>query len=247
MQAVRPGNQPQAAVLGRLWGQGQPHTDKFRPLVRPVADVLVPARVARVSRLLGHDAVVMGQRHHHARPQQLPQPIDERGRSRPFDEAKVARQRLLKAADRVAAGRFERGRGTGVMQVGLVLDRGHLAVETVAGDFEHSGKQRVADHPPRDEVTVSLELCDFGGRKGLAGRGGRFFVVEVGRGHVPVSKGSCGKRLVAESRRHPERRTESALSSLTKCRSASSQIFSNRPRPRETGATFRPEPTLHSR
>ena len=65
--AVRAGDQMQAAVVQGFGFQSQPDADKLGAGIRSIANILMPARVAAELRVLGHDAVVMGQRHHNLR------------------------------------------------------------------------------------------------------------------------------------------------------------------------------------
>ena len=94
-QAMRPGDQVQAAVVGVLRRERQPDADQVGPLERPVADVLVPPGVAAMAGLLGHDAIVMRQGHHDLWSQELLQPAGKRGRGDPFGETKIARSACL--------------------------------------------------------------------------------------------------------------------------------------------------------
>jgi hypothetical protein len=62
LQAMRAGDHLQTAVVLRFRTKGDPGVDQLRTLEGPVANVLMPAGFAAEIRVLGHDAVMVGQR-----------------------------------------------------------------------------------------------------------------------------------------------------------------------------------------
>lgn len=77
----------------------------------------------------------------------------------------ITSEGLLETPDGTAAFGIVRDGGSGVMQIGLELNRLNDPGQSLERDFTHALKQVVRCQTTYDDVAVSLKLFDFGGRE----------------------------------------------------------------------------------
>ena len=154
---VRSRNEGQAAVVRKLMSQREPHRDQLRPLEGPVADVLMPAGHRAVSRLLGHDAVVVRLRQGDVWSRQLPQASGDRLGGTPVADHGIAGACLQQPPDGVSPGRVEGGRCAGVVQLRLVLGGCDFPGQMCARDLENRRAHRVVHHAAHDHKAAVAE------------------------------------------------------------------------------------------
>ena len=154
---VGPGDHLQGPVVLPLLAEGEPHAHELRSVEAPVADVLVPERLARVARELGHDAVVVRLRDAHgATEERLEAPAQLRGRGE-LPEHAVPGHGVQEPARRLAAGGRAIRRRAGIVDVRLVLGRTEERIEGRLGDGAHARDGVGVGEAADDEVTVAVE------------------------------------------------------------------------------------------
>ena len=92
--------------MGSFLAQGDPDIDEVSGRKIPVPSVLMPTSIAAEARLFCHDAVVVNQRHHDVRAQQLldivPSLADATEMLFADPDAHEARRTMARAIDRIA-------------------------------------------------------------------------------------------------------------------------------------------------
>lgn len=159
---VGAGDDVEAAVFRVFLAEGDPEADEVWPLVRPVADVLVPERIAAVARLLGHDAVVVGERHDDLRAEHLMQAPDHDRQVHQFGEDGIAGDGVFEASNRAAPLGFEGFGSAGVVEFRFEFDRQDFLGEACLGDSADLLDDRRGNLLTQDEIPFLLEklkLC----------------------------------------------------------------------------------------
>lgn len=124
----------QAAIVQVFGAQSNPDVDQIACRKGPVPRVLVPAGITAETGLLGHDAVVVGERHDDAWPKELLEAVEDAGQSHKPQKYRIPTDGLAEPSNGTAAFRIERFRGTGIVQVGFIFDITELSGEVPVGD-----------------------------------------------------------------------------------------------------------------
>tara|TARA_B100000029_G_scaffold345062_1_gene337495 strand:+ start:841 stop:1557 length:717 start_codon:yes stop_codon:yes gene_type:complete len=175
---VAAGDQVQRPVFGRFRSQGQPGADQFGSGERPVPEVLVPSGAARVLRLFGHHAVVVGQWQNQVGAQEAGETGDQVIISGPIGKQGMPVDRLLQSPGRFATGVGSVGRGSGITEVGLVFDRAAEFSDFPVDHVLQPGTGLLGRQPTNDDESVATETLSFLGRQ-LAGVGVHVFLPEA--------------------------------------------------------------------
>ncbi len=166
---VGAGEHLQAAVMQVFGAECDPDIHEIAGGEGPVPRVLMPAGIAAEPRLLGHDAVVVGERHDDVRTQQLLEAVQDAGLGNQLQKDGIATDGLAESTDGPTTLGIQRFRGTGVVQVGFVFDITKSAGEIPVGDGADLIEQGWGDQAGHHEITPVLERRQFSGAEIVSG------------------------------------------------------------------------------
>ena len=117
----------------------------------------MPAGVTAEARLLGHDAVVVRERHDNVWPQQLLESIQKKRFTDELQEHGISTNRLPQPSRGPPTFSIQGLRCAGIIEFGFVLDITLMSRQIALSNLLHRFDVSRRHYPPRDKIAVALK------------------------------------------------------------------------------------------